>query len=178
VQLAAADSLDAFAHGLTAVMAEYHAEVERLDDEREHQVVAAFIARVRADAADDAKISAHADAFLTAMKHLRADRQVQWHRHAATAENLGLLRETAEGLRRIAMESLSLHDETRRYFEQTLKQQHVGRVHRPDTAGEQGRVAHPFRGGEAILRGATPGASQNTLVRESFLASPARQENR
>ncbi len=116
VELAAADALDAIGGGLTTAVAEYHGDLSRHDDERQRAVVHALIERIRADAANDAAVETHAEAFHQAMAHLEQDRQAAWLRYSATADNLSTLHEIAGDLRRLAVESLSLNDETKRYF--------------------------------------------------------------
>ena len=120
VDLAAADSMHAVSAALEVAVAEYDADLSRLDDDREAAAIRAFADRVRRDAADET-LEEQIVAFSTAMTRLRADRRVTWERLAATRDNLATLREVAEGLRRIGFEALSLEDETRRYLESTLQ---------------------------------------------------------
>jgi len=121
VNLAAADSVEALAANLATALTEYHNDLERSDDARERAAVYAFVERLRADVADEAKTNAHTGDFVTAMERLLADRQVEWRRYTASIENVSTLREVAEGLRRLAMESLSLEDEARRYFNELIE---------------------------------------------------------
>lgn len=116
VDLSAADALTAVAGQVQQTIQEYHGEVVRFDDSRESATVAAFVARVKADAADEASLDAHAAQFAAALVKIRADRETEWARRAAAMENVGVLREMASGLRRLALQSLSLDDEVRRYL--------------------------------------------------------------
>lgn len=116
VELAAADSLDALAAELRLVVDEYHADLGAADDARQSDVVSAFIARVRADSSDDDATAAHAAAFEAALRHLRGDREVAFERRTAAQENLNIVRDTADGLRRVGVASLSLEDEAKRYL--------------------------------------------------------------
>ncbi len=116
VELAAADSLDALAAELRLVVDEYHADLGAADDARQSDVVSAFIARVRADSSDDVATAAHAAAFESALRHLRVDREVAFERRTAAQENLNIVHDTADGLRRVGVASLSLEDEAKRYL--------------------------------------------------------------
>jgi len=116
VELSAADALGAVAGQMERTIQEYHQEVSRYDDTRESSVVAAFVARVRTDAADDAAVEAHAADFETALRRIRADRDTEWNRRNAAVENVGVLREVSSGVRKLAIQSLGLQDEIRRYL--------------------------------------------------------------
>jgi hypothetical protein len=116
VDLSAADALTAVAGQVQRTIQEYHGEVVRFDDSRESATVAAFVTRVKADAADEASLDAHAAQFAAALVKIRADRETEWSRRAAAMENVGVLREMASGLRKLALQSLSLDDEVRRYL--------------------------------------------------------------
>ena len=116
VELAASDALLTVADHVRLAVDEYHAEIGRLDDEREGAVVFAFVDRVRADVADEAVVDGHVAAFRSAMGKLRGDREVEWTRHRAAIGHAAVIKEVAAGLRQMAIESLSLEDEMRRYF--------------------------------------------------------------
>ncbi len=115
VEFAAADALRAAAAGMQTAVGEYHAEVVAADDRREADLVEALIARIRADGNDEAALAAHAASFGEAMRQLRRDREVESARQAAAAEHAEVVEEVAAGLERLAVESLSLRDEVRRY---------------------------------------------------------------
>jgi len=116
VELAASDALVAVADQVRLAMDEYHVEIGRLDDEREGAVVSAFVARVKADVEDEAIVDGHEVAFRSAMAKLRGDREVEWARYHAAIDNVAVMKDVATGLRQIAIESMSLDDEMRRYF--------------------------------------------------------------
>ena len=58
----------------------------------------------------------HAAEFEEALRRIRADRETEWQRRAVVADNVGVLREVAAGMRRLAIEQLTLDDEMRRYL--------------------------------------------------------------
>jgi hypothetical protein len=111
--LSAGDALDRAADQIGVTVDEYHDAVSLADDAKEDEVAAAFAARVVSDP-DNAE--AHAKAFTLAMRKIRVDREVEWTRRNASKENVAAIREVAKGLRRLALDSLSLNDEARRYF--------------------------------------------------------------
>ncbi|NUQ47326.1 MAG: hypothetical protein HUU22_14980, partial [Phycisphaerae bacterium] len=78
LNMAAADSMEALAAETRRALDEYRHDLERADDAREAEVIAAFVRRVRTDAADDAVVEAHAGAFRAALSRLRADRETAW----------------------------------------------------------------------------------------------------
>ncbi len=121
VELAAADSIDTLTTSLGAVLTEYHADLERSDDARERAAVFAFVERLRTDIADQGKTDAHTNDFLHALERVQADRRVGWQRYTASIDNVSTLRGVADGLRKLAIESLSLKDEAKRYFGELLE---------------------------------------------------------
>lgn len=121
VGLAAADSIDVLTASLGAVLAEYHADIERSDDSRERTAVMALVERLRVDMGDQAKTDAHTNDLLQALERVHADRRVAYKRYTASRDNVSALREVAEGLRRLAIESLSMKDEAERYFTDLLE---------------------------------------------------------
>jgi hypothetical protein len=153
VELAAADALDAVSASVTQAVAEYHADLRQVDAERRRAAVQALIARLRADAEDEEKAQAHADAFESAVALLEADRQAAWERYAATLENLALLSGTSDGLRRLAVDSMSLEDETKRYFGELLENRRELREQEKDeAAGRPNGTGNPqMRGAAAIM---------------------------
>lgn len=116
VELAAADSMETLGASMAQTLSEYHADLARVDDERQRAAIQAFIDRVRADVSDEAATDAHADEFQKGLEGLDADRRVAWERYTASSDNVATLREIAQGLRRLALNSMSLDDELRRYF--------------------------------------------------------------
>jgi hypothetical protein len=115
VDMTAADTLDALAVQMERALTEYHAELEAADDAREEAVVDAFISRVKTDVSNDEKLDSHSRAFGGAMKRIRSDRAVEWQRHTAAADNINLMREVGDGLRKLAVQSLLVQDEVKRY---------------------------------------------------------------
>jgi len=141
LELAAADALAATADRLDTVVGEYHAEVGAHDDSRESAVVDAFVARVKAGAGDEQTAAEHTAQFRLALERIRQDRAVQWQRHTAAAENVAVVREVADGLRRMGIESLTLSDEMRRYLSGWIEARN-----RAKTAGVTKTAAGPGKG--------------------------------
>lgn len=121
VELTAADSVEVLGASMSQTLAEYHADLARFDEERQRAAVQAFIERVRMDVADEAATDAHAEAFRQALQHLDADRRAAWERYTASLDNVATLREIAQGLRRLALDSMSLDDDVRRYFGEVME---------------------------------------------------------
>ena len=88
LELAAADALAVTADRLEVVVDEYHAEVGAHDDARESAVVDAFVARVKAGAADEQVVAENTAQFRLALEKIRQDRAVQWQRHTAATEKI------------------------------------------------------------------------------------------
>ncbi len=116
VEMSAATAIDRIAAGMTVALDEYHRDVSDADARREDAVVDAFIERVRRDHEDARLAARHADAFREAVRRLRHDRDVEWTRYTAMSDDVVVLREIADGLRRLAVESTTLSDEARRYL--------------------------------------------------------------
>ena len=91
--------------------------MSQADASRESSIVAAFVGRVRQDAADDAALAGHVSDFEQALHKVRTDRETEWSRKTAAAENVSVLREIARGLQRLAIESLGVQDEVKRYLQ-------------------------------------------------------------
>ncbi len=116
MELAAGDAALAIADQLQTAVGEYHAEVSKADDGREHAVVAAFVQRVQADHADQSRVTTHVGEFEAALGKIRQDRELEQQRRAAAMDNVAALRELAGGMQKLALESLTLSDEMRRYL--------------------------------------------------------------
>ncbi|MBP7935863.1 MAG: hypothetical protein KA354_14555 [Phycisphaerae bacterium] len=116
MEMSAADALSAAASQMETTLREYHDEVGRYDDARESQVVAAFVERVKVAATEPAAVESHTGDFRSALKAIRQDREAEHARLAAARDNVGVLREMAKGMQRLAIDSLSLQDEMRRYL--------------------------------------------------------------
>lgn len=121
VELAAADAIDAAAAQLKVTLNEYTAELELADRRRRDGAVAAFVERLRRDIADDQATQAHAAAFSEALAALDQDRTTERRRHNAARANIETLREIAAGLRRIAISTLTIRDEVRRYLDSLVQ---------------------------------------------------------
>ena len=85
------------------------------DATREEAVVDAFIGRVKHDVANDEKLDVHSQSFAGALKRIRSDRAIEWQRHTAATDNVNLMREVGDGLRKLAVQSLLIKDEVKRY---------------------------------------------------------------
>ncbi len=120
VELSAATAIEQLTAGLAVAIEEYHAEVCTADDRREAAAVNAFIERVRADHADSDTTDRHAEAFLAALHRVRADRAVEWRRYRRAADMIETLDEIRDGLRQLAIDSLTLSDELRRFLHDML----------------------------------------------------------
>ena len=131
VELAAADALDALSAELAKALAEYQSDLDAADDQRESAVIAAFIARTRNDAGDDAVMQAHAEQFAQALAKIRGDRRTAWQRHDASVDNLAAAQEVARELRAIALSGIALQDDARAYLNRLLtvrQQAQIGRM--------------------------------------------------
>ncbi len=116
LELAASQTLNAAADQMALALDEYHQEVSGYDASREAAVVAAFIQRVRSSGDDAAALDEHAAAFEAALVKIRQDRDTEWQRRNAGIDNVEMIREVSRGLERVAVESLTLQDEIKRYL--------------------------------------------------------------
>ncbi len=116
VQFTTAQSLDALNVEVAKAVREYHAEIRAADTERRHAAVDAFAARIRASRDDGDATTQHVGQFNQALDQLQTDAEAENERLNATLDNLSLVTEAAAGLRRIAVESMTLNDEVRRYL--------------------------------------------------------------
>ncbi len=133
VQLSAADSMELLASSLVTAIDEYRHDIRQLDDQRRKTVVDAFVVRVRKDHQDEEALAAHIAAFTAALDRIEADRRAASDRRQAAVENLETLKEIADSLRRVAMESMNLDDEARRYLSGVLSKI---RTSQQQTSGE------------------------------------------
>ncbi len=117
MELAASDALVAVADQMQVTVQEYHQDVSRFDDSREDGVVEAFVARVQAAHDDAAATETNVKEFQAALRKIRQDRETEWQRRTAAMSNVDTLREMARGMQKLALDSLSLRDEARRYIE-------------------------------------------------------------
>lgn len=139
VELSAADSIESLAAELELGLREYHADVASSDDRRDALAIAAFVRRMREAGDDPAEQDRHAGEFAAALDRIRQDRRTEWTRFAATQDNIDTLREITGGLRRLAVESLTLRDEARRYIHALIDVQRSAR-----NAADKG-ADHPSR---------------------------------
>lgn len=123
VELAAGDALVAVADQMQSAIEEYHRDVAGQDDSREDATIAAFITRVESDHDDAAAMQTHTREFQAALRRIRDDRETEWQRRSAAMDNVTVVREVAGGLRRLALDSLSLRDEVRRYLDSWVANQ-------------------------------------------------------
>ena len=121
VELAAADALDVAAAQLRQALAEYTNEIEQADLAREANAVKAFVSRLQTDADKPDAIQVHIDKFTQALGALRADTRVEWGRYHTAVDNLGAVEEISGSLRRVAVETLTVSDEVRRYLASLLE---------------------------------------------------------
>ena len=120
VELSAATAIEQVAASIAVAMKEYHQEVTAADDLRQDAVVRALVERIRRDHQDEKATDAHVADFHQAMRHLRQDRDTEWRRYVAADDNLSVLTEITSGLRRLAVESMTLSDEVRRYLRNVI----------------------------------------------------------
>ena len=106
LDLSAARSLLTIATEMRRTVEEYHADLARLDEEREAIVIQSFVARVAGADGDKAKLDEDSAALSAALAKLRADRAVAVERYIVALGNLDLLADTAEGLKSHALARL------------------------------------------------------------------------
>jgi len=116
LELAASETLHALADRMTVAITEYHDEVETGDDTRESAVASAFVTRVVNDHADAEALDQHTAAFTEALRKIRQDRRIEAHRRNASMDNVAMMREVADGLKEMAIRSMTLKDEMQRYL--------------------------------------------------------------
>jgi len=114
--LTTADALNAVAGQMAGTIDEYHRDVSLQDDTRESAVVSAFIVRVRNNANNQPQIEKDASDFQASLHKIRQDRDTEWSRRTNAMDNVRVLREVSRGLQKLAIQSLSLQDEMRRYL--------------------------------------------------------------
>ncbi len=127
VELSAADSIESLAGALKLALQEYHDDLTLGDDLRESAAIAAFVTRIQTADDDPAEQERHVADFTAALARVRQDRRVEWARFTATEDNIDTLREVTSGLRRLAVESLTLRDEARRYIHALIDRQRASR---------------------------------------------------
>lgn len=98
VESSSADLLDLAARQTAGALSEYERDLQAVDSDREHAVVASLAERVKRDGAE--KVDLHAAALQQALDKIAADRQVARQRYEAAMDNVQLMHEVAGGLRR------------------------------------------------------------------------------
>jgi hypothetical protein len=136
VELSAADALNEVAGQMAGTIEEYHGDVSRYDEHRQSSVVSAFVTRVKKDAADDNALAAHVNDFESALHKIREDQETEWARRSTAMDNVSLLKEMSRGLQKLAIQSLSLQDEMKRYLSNwiTARQQQASKPQTPNAA--------------------------------------------
>ncbi|MEE9296611.1 MAG: hypothetical protein V3W34_16830 [Phycisphaerae bacterium] len=119
-QLAAADSLDALVQNLDQAAGEYHSEVRTADAARRQSAVAAFVTRIRNSQSDEDAAERDVAEFIQALDRLLQDGDVETVRYNAVADNLQIITEIADGLRRLAGMSLTVQNQTRQRLHDLL----------------------------------------------------------
>ena len=106
LDLSAARALLTIATEMRMTVEEYHADLARLDEEREAIAIQSFVARVAGADGDKAKLDEDSAALSAALAKLRADRAVAVERYIVALGNIDLLSDTAEGLKSHALARL------------------------------------------------------------------------
>ena len=108
LDLSAARVMRTIATEMRLTVEEYHADLARLDEEREAIAIQSFIARVAGAGGDQAKLDGDSVALSAALAKLRADRAVVVERYIMALGNLDVLTDTAEGLKSHALTRLRM----------------------------------------------------------------------
>ncbi len=125
VEIAAANLLEVANDSLAAALTEYHNEILAADAQKEHNAIRAFTNRLTANPEtppDEKTVNLHTRHFTEALSKLRADTKTEWNRHITLMGNLRILQDAATTMRQLAIDSLSLEDETKRYLSDALVQ--------------------------------------------------------
>lgn len=122
MQLSAAQTLQAVMNSVQLATAEYHDEIRSADVLRRRLAIDAFVQRIRDDHDDEHATADHVERFNKALDRLQQDGETENTRYLATVQNIRTLGEIGDGLKRLAVESMSLDDELRRYLTNLLRQ--------------------------------------------------------
>lgn len=125
VEIATANLIDVATDSFAGALAEYHQEILAADAKREQEVIQAFTTRLAQSEdgpLDPVVIENHKQDFARALTKLRADTETEWQRHMILTANLKTLQDAATTMRKLAVDSLSLEDETKRYLSDALVQ--------------------------------------------------------
>ncbi len=106
LDLSAARALLTITTEMRMTVEEYHADLARLDEEREAIAIQSFVARVAGADGDKAKLEEDSAALSAALAKLRADRAVAVERYIIALSNLDLLADMAESLKSHALARL------------------------------------------------------------------------
>jgi len=120
-QLSAADSMQAVMQAVELATTEYHNEVRSADALRRRSAIDAFVQRIRNDHDDEQVVTNHVAAFNLALDRIQQDGQIENARYLATIQNIRTLDEIAGGLKRLAIQSMTLDDELRRYMDDLIQ---------------------------------------------------------
>lgn len=145
MELAAAEAMPQLADQIELALDEYHQLGEARYADREAAVLAAFIERVTRDRqAPPATLEQHAAEAAAAMARIRADREIGMQRRRAAQENVQTLRDMATTIRGVAIDSMSLRDEARRYIHGWIdvleRERRQRRKEKADAADRPGRM--------------------------------------
>lgn len=121
LQMAAADAIEVAAVAMADVLREYDEDLGLADARRERAATLALVKRLRA-ATSEELADKEGEIFLQVLTRLQKDRRVALERYHISLGYTDTLREIATDLRRVAVDSQSLSDETRRYAIELLEQ--------------------------------------------------------
>ena len=121
LQLSAADSLHAIMTSVQLAATEYHDEIRSADALRRQWAIDAFVQRLRDDHDDQQAAAEHVARFNLALDRLLQDGETESARYLAAMQNIRTLAEIGDGLKRHALQSLTLDDELRRYIDDLLR---------------------------------------------------------
>ena len=106
LDLSASRALLTIATEMRMTVEEYHADLARLDEEREAIAIQSFVARAAGADRDKAKLHEDSAALSAALAKLRGDRAVAVDRYIIALGNLDLLADMAESLKSHALARL------------------------------------------------------------------------
>ena len=106
LDLSASRALQMIATEMRRTVEEYHADLARLDEQREAFAIQSFVARVAGADADQAELEEDSAALSAALAKLRSDRAVAVERYIIALGNLDVLADTAESLKSHALARL------------------------------------------------------------------------
>lgn len=122
VQLSAAEALQTIMRSVQLATNEYHDEIRSADALRRRLAIDAFVQRIRDNHDDQSATADHVARFNAALDRLQQDGETENTRYFATIQNIRTLREIGDGLKTLAVQSMTLDDELRRYLTDLLQQ--------------------------------------------------------